>query len=491
MRYFIGVLFLLVPFHVSAATIPEVSFVVQSDNTWKSSTVEESVWYRDDFNDEDWSYAVSSPVSTCLKRHFLPGVSAMWHPDRLPYQKAYFRKAFHVGGDIESAVLQAHFAGVGEIYINGERVKSFIDTAEVSSYLQFGTNTIAISVEDTFDVCQWVQVDFELTVSFGQILDAPLFIQYDEEWADSEYAAGKSQHLWCGNTMEDCGCAVTSMAMVLRYHGVHTSPSGDVTTPKSLHDYFMKGNTCTDAGCSSLGFVYGNVRWNALNSYSKEAYDIYGTPKIQFTSIAQFNKDSYDLSTEVGDPVILKTGDRSHWVVGHGYMSDGIWIRDPHFFRKRLTENDPAYPVKAVNYTKVNSNFSLIEVFSRSRDVFITDETGKRSGISAQGDILEEIPGSFVEIMYDIDSPSSERGGGEVVWVSVLAPLDGQYRVSKPLWSEAAIYLSDKASKTQKKTVAKGRSGVVVGYVQADISRNILRELVEQNYCKISSEYAG
>lgn len=487
MRYFIGLFILIFPLHVYAGTIPDVSFIIQSDDSWKASLREEGGWFLPTFNDDHWVQSVSPSIDVCLNGTHTIGSSPMWYPNSNSDTTVFFRKQFHVGGDVESAILEAAFSGIGEIYINGKRVESALSIKDVSSYLRFGTNTLAIKADSLLSTCKWAQVNFKLTISFGEILDVPLFIQHDPEWADNEYASGTNQDLWCGHTIEECGCAVSSLAMILRYHGVFTSPDGAPTTPKSVNEYFMKNNQCTQNGCSSLGYVYGNVRWNAVNNYSKEAYDMYGTPKVQFVSMNVFDKDEYDFSTQVGDPVILKTGDRSHWIVGHGYMSDGIWVRDPFYFRKRLTQNDPSYPVKSVAFTKVQSNFSLIEVFSQMRDVYIVDPSGKRTGMSSRGEITEEISHSFVHILEDVDSPVGKRGGGEVVWISVSAPFDGKYYVSKPKEAEIVVYAADKDAKTTKETVTKGRVGVLIDYSQSGNFRISMRELIEQNYCGLSS----
>ena len=83
----------------------------------------------------------------------------------------------------------------------------------------------------------------------------PLFLQTDERWKNDIYAGGERDVLDCGTTIEECGCALTSMAMLLRGYGISKGATGEEIQPKSLNAYLLQNQTCTDDGCISLGYV--------------------------------------------------------------------------------------------------------------------------------------------------------------------------------------------------------------------------------------------
>src|SRR3972149_2946928 len=93
-----------------------------------------------------------------------------------------------------------------------------------------------------------------------QTLPVPYFSQKDPQWGSNEYDHGNTQDLWCGTTMSQCGCAVTSAAMILKYYGVDRNPDGLTTSPKTLNDW-LKDRVD--------GFLYGNLNFQAVTDYAE------------------------------------------------------------------------------------------------------------------------------------------------------------------------------------------------------------------------------
>src|SRR5690606_4542915 len=63
----------------------------------------------------------------------------------------------------------------------------------------------------------------------------PLFAQNNPTWATDEYARAGDPEFgpdWCGTTIEQCGCAMTSITTVMALFGIVTTPDGSELTPQ-------------------------------------------------------------------------------------------------------------------------------------------------------------------------------------------------------------------------------------------------------------------
>ncbi len=261
------------------------------------------------------------------------------------------------------------------------------------------------------------------------------FTDNNPSWEGTEYDHGTKQTLWCGTTIADCGCAMTSMAMILRYYGIVNPVDGAITTPTTVNDYFNRNTQCGSGGCVSLGYSFGDVRWAAVGDYAAEAHSNYGTQKIIYDGGGAYNATTLAQDINDGRPVIL--GVPGHWVVGTGITDNTFAINDPLFTRTHL--NDPAYGNTASQgmrrYKKTNSDFSSIEVAVKApAQVIITDPHGKKTGYdSTAATIVQEIPNSnyfFDEAYHDGtgERPAPPANAG-VHWAIVQTPIAGKYQI--------------------------------------------------------------
>jgi hypothetical protein len=444
MKYlFLSLIFLQVAAPVSAA------IVVESDDSWKVSKTASSRWETTQYNDSDWLFT-KAPTRGVCDYYADPIFFAlpMWSINPIAKEAAFFRKPFHVDVPITKATLKVGFDDDGEAYVNGilvakdtsgltEKTPIIIDVTE---HIKMGPNILAMRAVDSFGGCQWAQAS--LDISFEQVfkLDVPLQKQDDPLWEDGRYAGGEKDSLTCGSTIGACGCALTSLSMLLSYYGVPT-------TPAILNNYFTQNQKCFPEGCVSQGYVYGNVRWNAVNSYSKKQHDLFGGPKIQFVPSPGATKG--DVSH--GKPVVLKVPDESHWVVGHGFSTKQILIRDPLFERNSLPD-EIASPLR--RYEKVNSDFSLIEVFVKSPDhALVTDMYGRETGYNFQTrQIVQQIPRSF----YQLESFPEEDEKG-VWWLMLALPEEGGYTLTLSPPARAVVYVSTRDA--EERTLFLDKSG--------------------------------
>ncbi|MEK7185806.1 MAG: C39 family peptidase, partial [Patescibacteria group bacterium] len=254
-------------------------------------------------------------------------------------------------------------------------------------------------------------------------------------WEDNEYDHGNSQFLWCGTTIASCGCAMTSIAMVLKYYDIVNPVDGAVTTPSTVNDYFNQNTQCGRNGCISLGYSFGNVRWMAVNNYAAEAHRNYGTQKIVYNGGGSYNSSVVTQDINDSRPVIL--GVPNHWVVATGISDNTFTINDPLYSRTLL--NDPAYNNTAIQgirrYKKTNSDFSSIEVAVLApAQMIITDQDGNKTGFdSSSSTVVNDIPNSsyfFDEALADGTGQDSAPPPDEgVYWAIVQTPQAGKYQV--------------------------------------------------------------
>lgn len=385
----------------------------------------------------------------------------MWGPSPKVKESRYFRRKFYLEKIPKSALLSVSFDDDGEVYVNGEAVvidhSKHLETeptvVDIKARLLKGNNIIAVKGEDSVGGCQWIQLKVDIEHDVGTQLDVPLFKQTDAQWSSEAYDHAVEADLDCGTTVGQCGCAMTSIAMVLKYHGVDRLPTGEELTPETLNNYFIKDEICGVGGCASKGYAYGAVRWNATNSLTKEAFDLFGSPKVQFVGGGGFDEEVVRRDILQGNPVILKTPNISHWIVAKGFTEDTFNIHDPAF--SRTTLDDPAYGNAASvirRYKKVNSDFSLIEAFVKTPgNILITDMYGRRAGWDLEsGQVVEEIPGSSYVFEPDVSLDINSSSG--VMWLLIQLPEEGAYMIQST--ADAIVYISSKDAQEDMLRVA-------------------------------------
>lgn len=263
------------------------------------------------------------------------------------------------------------------------------------------------------------------------ILNIPLIKQTDQLWANIPYDHAASQNLTCGKTIKECGCALTSLAMLLNFHGVTKDPEGKLTTPETLNNYFNKDAQCVSSGCVSQGYVFGDVLWSAADRYSADAYKKFGTQKI--VSLNGANDTRWDKESVVNDiknnqPVIVKVEKNEHWALAIGIDQETFVLNDPLRNVDRLSSppySDFAYAIR--RFKKTASDFSSLTFTTKSPSkVTVTDPNGK---------VMGEIPNTTIS--SDPASPISST--------TIGTPIAGEYTVSV-LSNQSAIPLAVHAS---------------------------------------------
>ncbi|MBK6662181.1 MAG: FHA domain-containing protein [Thermoflexaceae bacterium] len=234
-------------------------------------------------------------------------------------------------------------------------------------------------------------------------LGAPFYAQNDPRWGDVEYAKAKDPEFgpdWCGSTIAQCGCAMTSVATMLAIYGVLETPDGVPLSPQSLNEWFNKNARRTNRGWVSQGYIYGDVIWTAANQLSGElAAKKPGTRTVRFVRTGTGSEEEIREQLQLGRPVVLEVP--GHWIAATGLVGDKIQINDP-FYRDRTTLDAYKGKVRSSVLFEPSEDLSAV-VITVPADVRVrvTDKDGHEVGTLNTGSredaakaAKNEIPGA-------------------------------------------------------------------------------------------------
>lgn len=427
-------------------TNPDTVFTLKSDSTWKFARNPQNGWEKPSFDDSGWGYTMAPSRGLCAGKIDNFEGDPMWAPNPINQETVYFRKTFMLSDAPKSALVKVVMDDDGEVYVNGVMVLQSIDgvvgvsQGYFASQFKKGPNTIALVVRDSYGVCQSAAVYIETKLPYAEKyeLDIPHMKQSTLTWAPLQYAGGLQDKMLCGIAIGNCGCVITSLAMMLSFHGVLKGPDGLNTTPDVLNEYFSRNQECDENGCVSDGYVYGDVIWGALHQYTKKANERFNSPKVMFVGGGAYNRELTAADIKSDKPVILKAPEKSHWFVASGINGATFSIKDPLF--EWSTLDNPDYKNTAAEmrrFTKVHSDFSALEIFAKAPEhILATAPDGKRVGYDPTTKAtLYEIPGAvYLEddnstIVRHIVIPLPKKGAYEVRIVSPDQESSHQYIV--------------------------------------------------------------
>jgi hypothetical protein len=158
----------------------------------------------------------------------------------------------------------------------------------------------------------------------GTQLNIPLLMQTDAQWKNQEY---DSAHSWFSSDpgIGRWGCALTSAAMVFRYHQITTLPIPGELDPATLNTWLQQ---------QPDGYLgNGNLNWQALSRLSYWHEQQYGTPALEFRYQAKPDNPLAWLGTEIaaGRPTILEEPGHFITTTRAGPGTDEIGINDPYY----------------------------------------------------------------------------------------------------------------------------------------------------------------
>ena len=211
---------------------------------------------------------------------------------------------------------------------------------------------------------------------------APLFKQTNPAWASDEYAKAKDPEFgpdWCGTTIEQCGCAMTSVATVMALFSLLTMPDGAALTPATVNTWFNTQATKTNHGWVSRGYAYGDVIWTSVNELSGEiARAKPGSPTIRFVRTGTGTEGEIRSELQAGRPIILEVP--GHWIAAVGLDGDKILINDPYYADRRTLDVYKGKVKSSVLFEQSNDLSGFVITVPKSERLKVTDKSGKVVG---------------------------------------------------------------------------------------------------------------
>lgn len=245
-----------------------------------------------------------------------------------------------------------------KVWIDGQQV---LEVADVAPYIT-GWRTLGLQASvggirrsvSYFDNIEVTQLpDSPLTKL------VPLIKQSDPQWAAQVYDHAPN---WSQTpTIERWGCALTSMVMVMQYHGLTQLPEGQPITPESLNQWLVS---------QPDGYVGpGLVNWLAVTRLTKQISDVYGTPKLEFSlwklvadaPNQQSLRDQISAQLEKDQPPIVEVP--GHFLVATNVTSEDdalsdVSINDPYYDFTQLSQHQPALSLR--QFTPSHTDLSYI-----------------------------------------------------------------------------------------------------------------------------------
>jgi Dockerin type I domain len=279
----------------------------------------------------------------------------------------------------------------------------------------------------------------------------------------AQHWGGEIYDHYSTHTIAERGCALTSLAMALRFAGVTTTPPGKALDPGTLNDFLKdpqamckvvtdllegRGFGGTDICSGTTGYSGPNLKFDVATRYVSR----FGRLKFQYLTAGSRESADDVLDRELCNsdphPVIVGVKDSDispgsfvpgHYVVvtGRQQKSDGspqYLIEDPatpdrrtlddygNSFKLRGAVKDPASDISALDLA-IDQNASLL----------ISDAARHRTGLdSATGSIVQQIPGSasMVDSISDDSGEVSPAQSPDAHIVQLFQPVNGTFVVT-------------------------------------------------------------
>lgn len=236
------------------------------------------------------------------------------------------------------------------------------------------------------------------------VLPVPSIKQYEDPWQNSEYDSAITNNLGCGESIGDCGCALTSASMVMGYYGINEVQNGLAMNPGNVNTHFIERNW----------YPNGNFSWWEVDNYTAQ-YDNVNGVKLDQPVRDSFDEGKIRQLIDGGIPVILKVSSpevQQHFVVLKGYDEKGLIINDP---ANLDSEDDFTYlsdrgyvpygngKDAMIYYVEAHTDYSSFEIFSKNTvKVWKDDDEVGHKYIEGEGNYLgKEI--NIVEVQIPDD----------------------------------------------------------------------------------------
>jgi len=211
---------------------------------------------------------------------------------------------------------------------------------------------------------------------------SPYFAQNNPAWADIEYAKAQDPEFgpdWCGTTIEQCGCAMTSVATIMAMFQIATMPDGKELTPQTVNAWFNEEARKTSRGWVSKGYIYGDVIWTAANELSAQiAKQRPGTPTIRFAGFGPGTEEEIRAELQAGRPLVLEVP--GHYIAAVGLDGEKILINDPYYADRKTLDAYKGKVKGSVHFEPSNDLSAVVITVPKDLRVRVLDKQGKIVG---------------------------------------------------------------------------------------------------------------
>lgn len=248
------------------------------------------------------------------------------------------------------------------------------------------------------------------------ILDVPYFNQNTPPWGPSEYDSAKSLG-FLNTTMDRWGCAVTSAAMVLNYHGMNKLLDGTPLDPGSLNTW-LENNKGYVTGYGRDG-PYSYLDWPVISDLTKQLYAAgLSTIKLEHkrTNSENVLRDDLTLSDrKFPDILWVKNASTSgHFVVATGVLNNSYAINDPEWNVTDLSSFGNNF-MQIDRYVPANSDLSyIVAVVNPHVDILLTDSNGNKAGKYDHDGISENFS-DIPDATYSYEEPIGNPNGSGII----------------------------------------------------------------------------
>ncbi|HYD35078.1 MAG TPA: C39 family peptidase [Vitreimonas sp.] len=321
--------------------------------------------------------------------------------------------------------------GTIKVEINGQTVIDAQDPIGAPRITGFKTIGLQASVGAVRRSASYFDNLIVSEVATTTDLPVALLMQTDPAWKNQEYDTATR---WSEKpTIGRWGCAMTSLAMVMRYYGLTALPDGQELTPATLN-HWLKSQPDGYLG-------EGALNWIAATRLSRLISERYGTPKLEYL---RHNSNSIEIAkTELASkkPVIFEIP--GHFLVGSGVTADtnDLFIKDPAYSYQRLSQHSSS-PISVRTFQPSFTDLSYILVAHKpGLTIQMKNEAGQTVALE-----------SFEDTIIDPIDKSDERTP-RLIQRQVVKPSSGKYtlEISQPQFGEYEVQVlayDDKATPT-------------------------------------------
>jgi len=313
-----------------------------------------------------------------------------------------------------------------------------------------------------------------------------LYFQNDPRWTNTEYAfstalpQGKD---WCGTTIGQCGCAMTSLANVLALFNMVSTPTGEALEPESFNGWLNRDAQFSGQCFISPGYYCGEVVWTDIQAFTAQRrFQDPDLPLLRYRGRGNGSEAEVRAELEAGRPVILEV--KGHFVLAAGLENGEIVIQDP-YYPERDRYEDIAPMLISSRLVEVAERAGGIVVMAQGdTEITITDSEGRVTGTTMDasgsgetptpGPGESEIPGSSVNFEAPWRDPTcTERApdedapGNIQLFLPHAAPGDYTIDAQFPPGSERCIavyHYADDGTVTIETICGEGTLGANISY---------------------------